>query len=276
MRTTGLLLLASLSLAGCDRAAEAPSFAKPAAPPAQMADEAAVANFVSAPRRRSDSALAYEHTVTIELGAADIPARIDAMQQTCLAQSAGECEVLNVTQVGGEHPSGAVMVRVVPKGVDSLVEQAARDGEVAERTVEADDLAEAVADNALRRSRLEKEHARLLEFQERPSVKLGDMLKLSERMADVEAQLDQANQQSAQQRRRIDKELLTMRFRPMGVEVGGSAIGDAMGDSLEIAGASTAWLIRAVAAALPALAALLCAWMLWRTIRRRGTVRAKP
>jgi hypothetical protein len=247
--------------------------AAPAATPAlNDAAEMPQANLIamaSKPRRRSDSTLAYEHTVVVELGTQHIPSRIDAMQQSCLAQPQGECEVLNVMQIGGDQPSGAVTLRVVPKGIDPLIQQAASDGEVAERTVHADDLAEAVADNTLRRSRLEKEHARLLEFQDRPNVKLGDMLKLSARLAEVESQLDCANQESAQQRRRIDKELLTVRFRPKGAEVGGSAVGDAIRDSMEIAGKSTAWLIRAVAASVPLLLVLVGAWMVWRSVRRR-------
>lgn len=275
----GLLLLATVSLVACDRVTSMEG-AAPAAPPAlDDATEMPQANLIampSKPRRRSNTTLAYEHTVVVELGAQHIPARIDAMQQACLAQPQGGCEVLNVMQIGGDQPSGAVTLRVVPAGIDPLIRQAAAEGEVAERTVHADDLAEAVADNTLRRSRLEKEHARLLEFQDRPNVKLGDMLKLSARLAEVESQLDYANQESAQQRRRIDKELLTMRFRPKGAEVGGSAVGDAVRDSLEITGRSTAWLIRAVAASIPVLLVLFGAWMLWRVLRRRRAVALVP
>jgi hypothetical protein len=283
MRTTfwsGSLLLASLSLVGCERVSSstesiAPAAAPSAPAPVEMAAmDVPQANLarLAAPQQRPGTTLAYAHSVSIELGEEAIPSRIDALQRTCLAQPDGACELLNVAQVGGEHPSGAVTMRVVPSGVDPLVQQAASDGEIAERTVHADDLAEAVADNTLRRSRLEKEHVRLQEFQDRPNVKLGDMLKLSARLAEVEAQLDWANQESAQQRRRIDKELLTVQFRPKGVEVGGSAVGDALRDSLEIVGRSTAWLIRSVAASIPAIVVLFGVWMTWRIFRRRRVV----
>jgi hypothetical protein len=102
------------------------------------------------------------------------------------------------------------------------------------------------------------------------------MLKLSDRLADVEAQLNLTNEQSAQLQRRIRKELLTVRFQPKGVEVGGSAIGDAVRDSLEIAGRSTAWLIRSVSASVPVIVVLLGAWMAWRRLRRRRMAALAP
>ncbi|MCC8362253.1 DUF4349 domain-containing protein [Lysobacter sp. A6] len=275
MRTkhrSGWLLLACLSVAACDRAPSLEMSKPAAAPPRPMQVALPQANLLEyAPaRRRADSQLAYEHNVVVELSEQAIPARIDALHQACLAQPDAGCELLNVTQSGGDHPSGTVTMRVVPKGVDALVRQAAADGEIAERSLDAEDLAEFVADNTLRRTRLEREHARLLEFQDRPNVKLGDMLRLSDRLADVEAQLNLANEQSAQLQRRIHKDLLTVRFQPQGVEVGGSAIGDAFRDSLEIAGRSTAWLVRAAAASIPiGVVVAMGAWGLWRLLRRR-------
>ncbi|UHQ18184.1 DUF4349 domain-containing protein [Lysobacter sp. KIS68-7] len=262
MRAThwsGFCLLALL-LVACDRERAA------SAPAAAVADvmEPGPPKPADAPRRT----LAYEHTVTIKLAEADIPRRIDAMQQACFSQSVGACEVLDVQQRGGDHPSGSITVRVVPKGVDLLIRQAGQGGDVAERTTRAEDLAEAVADNALRRSRLEKEHARLLEFQDKPNVKLEDMLKLSERLADVEAQLDVANQQSAQQQRRIQTQLLTLQFQPPGVQAGGSEIGNALRDSTQIAATTMAGLIRVLAALVPMGLIAGVAWALWRMKRR--------
>lgn len=262
----GVLLLAALLTVACSReqAAESAGQADVGSPQAAVPGQA---------RNRT---LAYEHTVAIVLPGEDIPARIDAMQQACFSQSVGECEVLDVHQQGGEHPSGSIRMRVAPKGVDLLVHQASGGGEIAERTTSAQDLAEAVAQNTQRRTRLENEHARLLEFQAKPNVSLEDMLKLSERLADVEAQLDTTHQEAAQHQRRIAYPLLTVAFRPQGVEVGGSAIGEAVRDSVEIASVSTAGMIRLLAGMLPVAAVAWLAWMAWRFLRRRRVARGVP
>ena len=200
--------------------------------------------------------LAYEHSVTITLAGRDIAARVNAVQASCIAQKFGDCAVLNVQQQGGEFPSGTVTVRIAPKGVEPLVAQAGTGGEVSSRNLKAEDLAESVRDNALQRSRLEKEHARLLQFQGRPDLAVADMLTLSKQLAEIEAALDGTQREAAQQRHRIDTNLLTLAFQPTGTEAGRSDIGQAFRDSGQILAASTAWLIRAFAFLIPLLMVL--------------------
>lgn len=215
--------------------------------------------------------LAYEHSVSIKLAGRDIPARVAAVQASCFAQTFGDCAVLNVQQRGGEFPGGSVTVRIAPKGVDPLIRQAGAGGEINSRNLKAEDLAEAVQDNTLQRDRLEKEHARLLGFESRPNLAVADMLTLSKQLADIEAALDAAQRESAQQQHRIDTNLLTLDFQPTSAEAGRSDIGQAFRDSGQILATSTAWLIRTIAFLIPLLiviSVVLAAWR-WR-MRRRG------
>ena len=216
--------------------------------------------------------LAYEHSVSITLAGREIPARVKAVQASCFAQEFGDCAVLNVQQQGGESPSGAVTVRIAPKGVEPLLAQAGTGGEIRSRDLKAEDLAESVRDNALQRSRLEKEHARLLQFVGRPDLEVGDMLTLSKQLAEVEASLDGTQREAAQQKHRIDTNLLTIEFSPTGTEAGRSDIGQAFRDSGQILATSTAWLIRAVAFLIPLLLVIgaLLAIRRWRLRARKA------
>jgi hypothetical protein len=217
--------------------------------------------------------LAYEHSVSIKLAGRDIPARVAAVQASCLAQTFGNCAVLNVEQHGGEFPGGSVTVRIAPKGVEPLVRQAGTGGEINSRNVKAEDLAQAVQDNTLQRDRLEKEHARLLGFEARPNLAVADMLTLSKQLADIEAALDAAQREAAQQQHRIDTNLLTLDFQPTGAEAGRSDIGQAFRDSGQILATSTAWLIRAIAFLIPLLIVLYTVFAAWRgRARRRGSL----
>lgn len=216
--------------------------------------------------------LAYEHSVSIKLASGDIPARVAAVQSSCFAQKFGDCVVLNVQQEGGEYPRGSVTVRIAPKGVEPMIAQAGTGGDISSRSIKAEDLAESVRDNTLQRDRLEKEHARLLQFEGRPDLAIADMLTLSKQLAEIEAALDATQREAAQQQHRIDTNLLTMEFQPTGTEAGRSDIGQALRDSGQILATSTAWLIRAIAFLIPLLIVLgaVFAARRWRSRARKS------
>lgn len=253
-----ILAAAMLLLVACSRQESATAGA-----PSAAADSAPA----EATRAPAGTFLAYEHSVSIRLAGRDIPARLSAVQASCFAQKFGDCAVLNVEQQGGEFPSGRVTVRIAPKGVEPLIVQAGTGGNISGRNLKAEDLAEAVRDNALQRSRLEKEHARLMQFEDRPNLAIADMLTLSKQLAEIEAALDGAQREAAQQQHRIDTNLLTIEFQPTGTEAGRSDIGQAFRDSGQILAATTAGLIRTIAFLLPVLILLgigFAAWC-WRS-----------
>jgi hypothetical protein len=218
--------------------------------------------------------LAYEHEVDIDLGADEIPARLQAVQASCQSGKFGDCAVLHVRRSGGDAPSASLKVRIAPAGVEPLIRQAGQGGEVGSRNTHAEDLAQAVADNDLQRLRLQKEHARLLEFQQRQDLAVTDLLALSKQLTEIEAGLETAQREGAQHRRRIDTQLLTLQFHPPGGQQGRGEIAQAFRDFGSILTVSIAWMIRALAGLLPLLAVVSAAVFFWRRKRRakRGGV----
>ncbi len=213
--------------------------------------------------------LAYEHDVRIALAAAQIPQRLRAAQESCARGQFGDCSVLGVSQQGGDHPSARLIVRIAPAGVEPLIAQASAGAEIGSRNTHAEDLAQAVRDNDLLRSRLEKEQARLLEFQQRRDLTVAGMIALSQQLAQVEAQLQGAQQEAAQHRRRIDTQRLTLHFQPPGGQSGRGEIRQAVRDFVATLSIGTAWTIRAIAFLLPLLALFAIALTAWRRLRRR-------
>lgn len=252
----GMLLLA---LAGCSKHQSA-------------ADGAAGgAGAVASP---DGASLAYEHDIDIQLDAAQIGARVKAIADACQAARFGDCAVLQVGQQGGEYPTGSIRVRIAPKGVEPIIGLAGQGGEVASRNTHAEDLAQQVADTALTKARLQKEHERLLAYQDNKDVKMADLLVITQRLSEIEAGVEQASKEAAQQRRRIDTQLVTMQFHTPSGQRSRSEIGEALRESGTILTTSVAFLIRAVAALLPvALIAWLFGWIglrLWRRRQRRA------
>lgn len=262
MRWPGIALLVGWALCGCAR------------PPGEVAADGGAPAPPAPPAAQGD-ALAYEHDVRIELPADQIGQRIAAVRAACQSAQFGTCALLAVEQDGGREPSGSVRVRTVPDGVEPLVQLAGQHGEVAARSTRAEDLAQQIADTGLAQARLQKEHARLLELQQRRDLAVSDLLAVSKRLAEIEAQAQQTQQESAQQQRRIRTQLLTLNFRSTGGEQGRSEIAQATAEFGQVFSSSVAFVIRAVAALLPvALMAAIAGWLLlqawrWRARRRR-------
>ncbi len=214
--------------------------------------------------------LAYEHDVQVQLEAAQIAPRIQQIAQACQSAKFGDCAVLQVDQRSGEQPSGEVKVRIAPKGTEPLIAMAGEGGTLQSRNTRAEDLAQAVADTALTKARLEKEHARLLSYQDRKDLKIEDLMAITTRLSEIEAGVEQANKDAAQQRRRIDTQLVTIHFDTTSGQRSRSEIGEALSESGGILSTSIAFLIRAAAALLPvAVLALIAAWGVRAWLRRR-------
>lgn len=213
--------------------------------------------------------LAYEHRVEIELSADRILAQTETTRQACDSGKFGPCVVLGVETQGGEFPSASLRMRAVPAAIEPLIRAAGTGGEVGSRQTRAEDLAVAVADNTTLQDRLRKEHARLGEFQQRRDLSVTDMISLAKQMAETEAQLEAAQREGAQHRRRIDTQLLTVDFHPPGGQAGRSEIGQAFREFGGIFASAIAWIIRATAVLLPPVVILTGLFLLARRLRRR-------
>lgn len=217
--------------------------------------------------------LAYEHRVRIRLAGDKIAARTKAVQDACTGGKFGPCVVLGMNQSGGDDPSASLQVRTVPQGVEPLIAMAGQGEQIADRGIQAEDLAVAVRDNAMRQDRLRREHARLLEFQERRDLKMADVLTLSQRIAEIESQLQGAEQEAAQQQRRISTQLINFEFATTATQESTSEIGQAVREFGGIVASVVAFLIRASAVLLPlGLVGGFGLWLLlklWRARRRR-------
>jgi hypothetical protein len=271
MAKYGFLLAAAL-LAACskpqaEQMAGAGFAAAPAAPPMPAANmDASAAGQAS---REMQAMLAYEHEVAIVLPAEGIAARMQAARKACDDARFGACVVLEARQQSGDYPSASLSMRIVPAGVEPMIAMASQGARLGSRTTHAEDLAVQVRDNTVLQDRLRNERERLQEFQQRRDLAVADMIALSRQLAEVQAQLDVAEREGAQQRRRIDTQRLTLDFQPPSVERGRSEVGQSLRDFGATLSAGTAWTIRASAFLIPVLLVLAIAVALFRRLRRR-------
>jgi hypothetical protein len=174
--------------------------------------EAAAPEGVAGVASKTGGFLAYTHTVSFEVDPDSIAGRIAALQSACNDERFGACSVLAMETTSGRRATGSMAMRVVPAAVEELVKLGAEGNKVASRRTSAEDLADAVADVTESRDLLTRQRAKLLEFSERKDLAVTDLITLSENLAAIDARLQSLAQESAQQRRRIETNHLTINF----------------------------------------------------------------
>lgn len=289
IRGTALAAAMLLAMAGCSQGggdtASSAGVAAEAPPSAPMPEAAAGMDTIEVSGSRvkqsggdegvvgqenaEGSFLAYTHDATIRVAAARIGERVGAVRDACMARRFGECTVLGESQQAGDYPNGMLQLRAEPKAIQPLVALAAEGAELASRSTSAEDLADAVRDNGLRRARLEKQHARLLEFIDRDDLTAESLVMLTGQLAQIEAELQYAEQEAAQQQRRIRTNLLTLNFQTDGVTVETSAMRQSLRNAGDVLDQSAATLLTLIVAVLPfLLMGAVGVWLLRLWLRR--------
>jgi hypothetical protein len=257
-------LLITAFAAACSKQEAASPAGAPTSGEAAAADSGVVGT-----RNQNGSQLAYEHDIRVRLEAAKIAKNLGATRDACMSQRFGECSLLGEDLGAGEQPTGQLQMRAVPAAVAGLVGLASQGGSIAQRSTRAEDLADAVRDNGMRRKRLELQHDKLAEILDRRDLKAEDLFTITERMAQIEAELNGAEQEAAQQQRRIATNLLTIHFETTNITAESSKIGQALRGMTSTWDGSMATLISVLGALLPFVLLSVLAALVWCAIARR-------
>lgn len=262
-------------------AADAPAGAPESAPAREEMEAKAGGQGVQGLANHNGSQLAYQHDVRVLLQAQRIADNLSKVREACTSQKFGACDVLGEQLTAGDIPTGTLEIRAAPVAIGGLVQTAAEGGEVSQRSTQAEDLADAVRDNGLRRKRLELQHAKLSEIMERRDIKVDELMSLTERMAMLEAELNGAEQEAAQQQRRIATNRLTLHFDSENVTVATEAstrIGEAFRGLTTIWDNAIAWMITVFVGGLLPFALVLgsAAWVVVKVVRKLSRPKAAP
>ncbi|HEV8395260.1 MAG TPA: DUF4349 domain-containing protein [Vicinamibacterales bacterium] len=265
-----------LALSGCARKQAPPP---PASAPAEFASTSRIATV----ERPADSTLAYAHQVTAEVPADGLLRRLDAVRAACVSDRANACTVLDVARHDeGGVPSGRVVVRLAPAGVDPLVRLAGQGGRLLSVTTHADDLAEPVQDTERQVAQLNAYRAKLTDFLQRRDLGVDQLLTVSKELAGIQTQIDDVSTKRATLRRRIDTDLLTVSLQVPRFEAESQAsrVGEALRGFFSTMTNSLADVIEFTAAFLPWLVIVVPGFLgirwLWNRTSQWLRSRSRP
>jgi Domain of unknown function (DUF4349) len=217
-------------------------------------------------KQHSGSMLAYEQQLQLLLPAAAIPARLDAAREACEAARFGACNVLRLEQ---DDTHASLSLRIVPDGVEPLVKLAAQGGEVSRRTVSAEDLADAVNDNHRQQALLQAQQQRMAELAARRDIGVSDLIALGKEQAELESQLQAAEREAAAQQHRLNTNLVTLDFMPIGADSRASRLRISFAELLDHFVEGVADALNTLGYGLPFLIIAFPLLLLWRWLWRK-------
>jgi hypothetical protein len=253
------IAVAVLAIAACSNASKAPT----------------TAPSVQGESSKAGAFLAYEHAVTIGMSPDAISGTIGSVRSACTEARFGACSVLRIDENTGEYRSDAVVVRIVPEGVEPLVKLAASGGTIGSRSTKAEDRADVVADIARKTDLLAKQREKLSEYEARKDLSLADRLALVRELASIEQQLDELAAALKNENRRIETNLLTLNFHGSKEVSRWSKVSNSFSGFIEqfLDGASE--VIDVVAYGLPFVLLAFPFALMWRWLWRRVTAKAR-
>lgn len=176
---------------------------------AGCASKDAKAPSVAGAKATGGAMLAYTHTVSVRMSANAIDARVTAVRDACTSGKFGACNLIDVRQREG---SGHLEVRIVPEGVQGMIDLAAQGGRVTEHETQAEDIGPAVEQTQRDRAQLEQYTHRLDELAARKDLPASDLIALAHEQAEVAVKRQALDDTAAGQQRRLDTNLLTLGF----------------------------------------------------------------
>ncbi|KOU06679.1 hypothetical protein ADK86_05830 [Streptomyces sp. NRRL F-5755] len=280
----GALLAASLAVAGCGAAGQGDS--KPASAPQADKGSARGEQGMVGPKAPADgkagsgtgsatgkptqvSTAQIIRTATVTVEAADVPGAL-AKARTAAKGTGGYVEDESTDRDGDGRERSRVVLRVPPEAYDGLLDRLSRLGTLKERQVSAKDVTDQVVDTDSRITSQQASVARVRALMDK-ATSIGDIVTLESELSRRQSELEslQARLKSLKEQTGMATVTLVLREPDAADDDGETTFGDALSGGWDAFTAGVRWLLVAVGAALPFLAAGALGYGLWRVLRGR-------
>ncbi|MBK9496151.1 MAG: hypothetical protein BWZ07_01547 [Alphaproteobacteria bacterium ADurb.BinA280] len=220
---------------------------------------------------REGALLAYEHELVFSTSPELLSERIAALRAACNEQRFGSCSVLNFEELSGDYPSATVAFRLAPEAVKPMVEFAGDGMKTNSSRTRAEDVSAVVGDIERERAELHAQAETLHSLQSRSDLKARDLIALSSEQAKVSARLAELERASAVIARRMETNLLTMRYTSMGATSAWSQITSSVLESGDALAEGVAEAVGMIAFGMPFVLVAFLLALLWRWAWRKVT-----
>ena len=236
--------------------------------------------------------LAYSHSMSLEMAAANIEPRYDRARTSCLNDATMGCVLVHASiergdPQSGTSPSATMTVRLPHDKIAAFEQQllSPLPGEakgqpiLRQSTTDAEDLTYAIADGERRLQQAEDYRDRLTELAKSSQAKVQDLIQIEEKLSEVQSQIEQLTADQRQLNQRVDTEVLSIELDAVAsIAQVQSPLAEAWRNAGRVLGESAANAFTFTVSALPWLPLIaLLVWIalrLWRIVR--GHRRHRP
>ncbi|KAA6213321.1 DUF4349 domain-containing protein [Streptomyces albofaciens JCM 4342] len=280
----GALLAASLAVAGCGAAGQGDSGAA-SAPRADKGSARGEQGMVG-PKAPADgkagsgagsgtgkptpvSTAQIIRTASVTVEAADVPGAL-AKARTAVKGAGGYVEDESTDRDGEGRERSRAVLRVPPGAYDGLLDRLSRLGTLKQRQVSAKDVTDQVVDTDSRIKSQQASVARVRALMDK-ATSIGDIVTLESELSRRQSELEslQARLKSLKEQTGMATVTLVLREPDAADDDRETTFGDALSGGWDAFTAGVRWLLVAVGAALPFLAAGALVYALWRVLRGR-------
>jgi Domain of unknown function (DUF4349) len=254
-----LVAMAALTLMGCSQKQVSPFAADMMGAPGEVPAPHSVNRY-----------LAYEHVVSIDAEADEVPVLFDAAQKACREAVADSCAILDSRLSSGDVASASLKFRAKAEGIRKLIAVLSTQGKIASQSTSAEDLAGPIEDTAKKLAMLTTYRSKLEGLIGRSDNNVDALIKLNRELAEVQGQIESLSGEQAHLVERVETEILNVSISSYANRSFWGPIGDSLSEFSDSLSDGTATAITAVAYLIPwSLVVLLLVWAVRKLWSRR-------
>jgi hypothetical protein len=163
-------------------------------------------------QRDSTKFLAYEHSLSVETSEGELGHSYQRTLAACNSDKENNCTILDSKISSGKNISAFIHLRIKPNGVKKIAETASQKGSIINESTHIEDLAKPIIDNERRLNMLESHRDRLLALQEKASNNIESLIKISEELSKVQAELENDKGQNSHLLQRVNMDIVKINF----------------------------------------------------------------
>ncbi len=154
--------------------------------------------------------LAYEHSVTINLNSQDVLSVYNSTIDLCQTDIELKCSLLSANFNSNSYDFSTIQVRVIPSGVNTLINHIKTKGELTQQSTHIEDLTESYVETDKRIEMLTEYRNKLQQIQIQAANDVESLIKIASELTTTQKQIEATQNNKSRLEQRIDRDLLTI------------------------------------------------------------------
>ena len=154
--------------------------------------------------------MAYEHIIRLDVEEKRVAIVHETVQAACREAVTDQCVILESRLATGRYASADLKFRAKPSGIKKLIAILSSEGEIINRSVVAEDLADPIEDSAKKLAMLNDYRSKLEALRGRASSDVDALIKVNKELALVQSEIETMAGERAHLVQRIETEILNV------------------------------------------------------------------